>query len=143
MTIMLDRNLWITGHLRWNSTKFVCSEADQLISKVDSDRNSPSTEKSQNQTFKCEAGKCGQYLDVIVGSILPHGFQPWLSSGKQNGTFGGLFSHLPCSKLYQEHLSAYRKTAMAGDRKSTRLNSSHGYISYAVFCLKKKNKNKE
>src|SRR2546429_2409972 len=26
------------------------------------------------------------------------------------------------------------------DRKSTRLNSSHGYISYAVFCLKKKRK---
>src|SRR2546422_7062432 len=29
----------------------------------------------------------------------------------------------------------------AEDRKSTRLNSSHGYISYAVFCLKKKKKN--
>src|SRR2546422_5808658 len=29
------------------------------------------------------------------------------------------------------------RTAQA-DRKSTRLNSSHGYISYAVFCLKKK-----
>src|SRR3989449_7785550 len=28
------------------------------------------------------------------------------------------------------------------DRKSTRLNSSHGYISYAVFCLKKKKKRK-
>src|SRR5438128_4559854 len=28
------------------------------------------------------------------------------------------------------------------DRKSTRLNSSHGSISYAVFCLKKKNKKK-
>src|SRR5205809_2299104 len=27
------------------------------------------------------------------------------------------------------------------DRKSTRLNSSHGYISYAVFCLKKKKDN--
>src|SRR2546429_1370608 len=27
---------------------------------------------------------------------------------------------------------------MRADRKSTRLNSSHGYISYAVFCLKKK-----
>src|SRR2546429_6935214 len=27
---------------------------------------------------------------------------------------------------------------IAEDRKSTRLNSSHGYISYAVFCLKKK-----
>src|SRR2546422_6953557 len=29
----------------------------------------------------------------------------------------------------------------AKDRKSTRLNSSHGYISYAVFCLKKKKGN--
>src|SRR2546422_6191401 len=29
-------------------------------------------------------------------------------------------------------------TEIKGDRKSTRLNSSHGYISYAVFCLKKK-----
>src|SRR2546429_2969969 len=28
--------------------------------------------------------------------------------------------------------------AASRDRKSTRLNSSHGYISYAVFCLKKK-----
>src|SRR2546429_1240127 len=28
------------------------------------------------------------------------------------------------------------------DRKGTRLNSSHGYISYAVFCLKKKKKKK-
>src|SRR5687768_18343796 len=32
--------------------------------------------------------------------------------------------------------------AIAIDRKSTRLNSSHGYISYAVFCLKKKKKKK-
>src|SRR5216684_7552529 len=30
--------------------------------------------------------------------------------------------------------------APRSDRKSTRLNSSHGYISYAVFCLKKKKK---
>src|SRR5256884_5982324 len=30
--------------------------------------------------------------------------------------------------------------ARGADRKSTRLNSSHGYISYAVFCLKKKKK---
>src|SRR2546422_3636361 len=36
--------------------------------------------------------------------------------------------------LLREGLSAER------DRKSTRLNSSHGYISYAVFCLKKKKK---
>src|SRR2546429_6098705 len=30
-------------------------------------------------------------------------------------------------------------TRLEQDRKSTRLNSSHGYISYAVFCLKKQN----
>src|SRR2546422_5324326 len=34
----------------------------------------------------------------------------------------------------------YTNTPPARDRKSTRLNSSHGYISYAVFCLKKKKK---
>src|SRR3989449_4036883 len=39
------------------------------------------------------------------------------------------------SHLYLDWQGSY------GDRKSTRLNSSHGYISYAVFCLKKKNKN--
>src|SRR2546429_5011022 len=33
-----------------------------------------------------------------------------------------------------------RKPRCKPDRKSTRLNSSHGYISYAVFCLKKKKK---
>src|SRR2546422_4572468 len=36
---------------------------------------------------------------------------------------------------------AHRLVTLTGDRKSTRLNSSHGYISYAVFCLKKKKKN--
>src|SRR2546422_6615056 len=40
--------------------------------------------------------------------------------------------------------TASEKTAaFARDRKSTRLNSSHGYISYAVFCLKKKKKKKQ
>src|SRR2546422_2761293 len=43
----------------------------------------------------------------------------------------------------REHLKAFvqqrRQRFSVRDRKSTRLNSSHGYISYAVFCLKKKN----
>src|SRR2546429_939657 len=39
-------------------------------------------------------------------------------------------------------VTAYVEPSLANaqDRKSTRLNSSHGYISYAVFCLKKKKK---
>src|SRR2546429_6419838 len=46
---------------------------------------------------------------------------------------------------FQPHLAGVfafwvrTKTCPLLDRKSTRLNSSHGYISYAVFCLKKKN----
>src|SRR3712207_7444240 len=43
-----------------------------------------------------------------------------------------------------EHLTTYENVALplrvGGDRKSTRLNSSHANISYAVFCLKKKKK---
>src|SRR5687768_18182843 len=36
------------------------------------------------------------------------------------------------------HCGAVPQSENRRDRKSTRLNSSHGYISYAVFCLKKK-----
>src|SRR2546429_2339045 len=42
---------------------------------------------------------------------------------------------------FSEHMPAHLLCLLeAIDRKSTRLNSSHGYISYAVFCLKKKKK---
>src|SRR4051812_49790051 len=40
------------------------------------------------------------------------------------------------SKVWESHSAAF----VAADRKSTRLNSSHMSISYAVFCLKKKKK---
>src|SRR3989449_5068556 len=39
---------------------------------------------------------------------------------------------------YLAELAGLVREKRARDRKSTRLNSSHGYISYAVFCLKKK-----
>src|SRR2546422_7611013 len=58
---------------------------------------------------------------------------------------------LTCKLRSEENPGSYRVDAAATlaqklgidpvgarDRKSTRLNSSHGYISYAVFCLKKK-----
>src|SRR5258705_2541782 len=45
----------------------------------------------------------------------------------------------PISITFQLHLtSRWGRAQMEGDRKSTRLNSSHLGISYAVFCLKKK-----
>src|SRR3989449_4289173 len=48
-----------------------------------------------------------------------------------------------CRQLEAELASATgvkHAVLTSSDRKSTRLNSSHGYISYAVFCLKKKKK---
>src|SRR5207244_9097677 len=53
------------------------------------------------------------------------------------------------SPRYKTNLATTRAAAvilgpeMEGDRKSTRLNSSHQIISYAVFCLKKKKKKKQ
>src|SRR5207248_11208771 len=44
-------------------------------------------------------------------------------------------------RTFFEMLDSEAKGIKATDRKSTRLNSSHRTISYAVFCLKKKNKN--
>src|SRR5438128_6987812 len=46
----------------------------------------------------------------------------------------------PSSATSISSVSAFLRSARR-DRKSTRLNSSHGSISYAVFCLKKKNQN--
>src|SRR3989449_5755038 len=45
--------------------------------------------------------------------------------------------------LLVDHLVVAVRRVRLVDRKSTRLNSSHGYISYAVFCLKKKKKKQE
>src|SRR5688572_32864772 len=43
--------------------------------------------------------------------------------------------------LGRPHDEVGHASGQPGDRKSTRLNSSHSQISYAVFCLKKKNSN--
>src|SRR2546428_8386561 len=50
---------------------------------------------------------------------------------------GAALEHL-LDQLLDVHGVIHRATRMCGDRKSTRLNSSHDQISYAVFCLKKK-----
>src|SRR3989442_11010114 len=46
-------------------------------------------------------------------------------------------------KAVDQALAENRMILLVSDRKSTRLNSSHVRISYAVFCLKKKKKRKE
>src|SRR5687768_18200375 len=51
-----------------------------------------------------------------------------------------IVTHLSISKTQFAKIVPARQFYYFIDRKSTRLNSSHGYISYAVFCLKKKKK---
>src|SRR2546422_1576955 len=74
---------------------------------------------------------------------------------RQAGLPMGLFNQDKILVSTEEFFALYRGIAEASndpgfglkvgteerDRKSTRLNSSHGYISYAVFCLKKKKTN--
>src|SRR3712207_8925474 len=61
--------------------------------------------------------------------------------GPLNEAFGGAIKQ---AKAFAKDLKGLGIDVMPslGDRKSTRLNSSHANISYAVFCLKKKNKTK-
>src|SRR5258708_21847416 len=51
-----------------------------------------------------------------------------------------VFSLVPCLALVMAHGGFRLMRTRRLDRKSTRLNSSHQIISYAVFCLKKKKK---
>src|SRR5205809_6163184 len=53
--------------------------------------------------------------------------------------FPALLRRAPLLLVLAHQIVVVDELVAVVDRKSTRLNSSHGYISYAVFCLKKKN----
>src|SRR3712207_7326024 len=53
----------------------------------------------------------------------------------------GPCTHRPSHHGSRQYPKSAQPTLYGGDRKSTRLNSSHANISYAVFCLKKKHNN--
>src|SRR2546422_8046311 len=61
---------------------------------------------------------------------------PYTTLFRSHGAAVGHLVEVDLELLGEVH--GERARAPGGDRKSTRLNSSHGYISYAVFCLKKK-----
>src|SRR5438034_1662694 len=71
---------------------------------------------------------------------------PWETKGRDRGDDGPV-SVLGAGGQGTPRLRGRRRRPPGAvrheDRKSTRLNSSHTVISYAVFCLKKKNKKKE
>src|SRR3712207_8137049 len=67
-------------------------------------------------------------------------FRSWEDLRRKHGlaTSWGLESELISPQECAERVPILDPNRIRGDRKSTRLNSSHANISYAVFCLKKK-----
>src|SRR2546429_1665213 len=84
---------------------------------------------------------CGAFL--LAAIFAPAQEKPVDTSKELQPTHTGLdegaAKPLPTQHEHHGFMQEGMHHAVAkGDRKSTRLNSSHGYISYAVFCLKKK-----
>src|SRR5687768_18550356 len=74
--------------------------------------------------------------------ISLRGLVTWITIRHEPVRAGGLCHVLPANSFAGPNPALFSNLLL--DRKSTRLNSSHGYISYAVFCLKKKTcKNKD
>ena len=75
--------------------------------------------------------------DVVFLSVKPQHYAPVIAEIKEHVKADQLFISIGAGITLDYLKKAFDDKAV--DRKSTRLNSSHGSISYAVFCLKKKN----
>ena len=96
--------------------------------------------KSHKTGYSFTSDKAGTLLEGSVDSFEAlYGDQLQLNK-KFNKFFNSLQINLNIflNNLKYKNVNYY--ITKSWDRKSTRLNSSHGYISYAVFCLKKKKK---
>src|SRR3712207_9364137 len=80
------------------------------------------------------AGDTGQGPELTRGLFPPHLHLGWYdATGSRSDVVSGAMNPYPLLEWIKANGGA-----ITGDRKSTRLNSSHANISYAVFCLKKK-----
>src|SRR3989454_5596691 len=103
--------------------------------------------------FSVTLQKLDPYLNVDPGTMSPfqHGEVYVTEDGVETDLDLGHYERFTSSvstrdhnftsgRIYEQVIAKERR---GEDRKSTRLNSSHLVISYAVFCLKKKNKHRE
>src|SRR2546430_9591715 len=75
-------------------------------------------------------------VELLFGSTAIESVEPMRSCPRVGALDHGIETRL--TTIRPGNLSDGSFNAWKGDRKSTRLNSSHSQISYAVFCLKKK-----
>src|SRR3712207_8541604 len=80
--------------------------------------------------FRSELAHAERLHDVVVGADLEALHPVYLLAARRQHDDG---------HVAQAVLGPQAAADLGADRKSTRLNSSHANISYAVFCLKKKN----
>src|SRR5690606_39661469 len=112
-------------------TRFSRDWSSDVCSSDLADRGFPHVQNSPVHVFgaqaaegrQCSAGARGG----AAGGAVPHSSEQMHRPDDRTGVFE---QHSPGAPQ------------IPGDRKSTRLNSSHVKISYAVFCLKKKKSNK-
>src|SRR5439155_23453906 len=77
------------------------------------------------------------FKDHVLEAVVHEGARKQQAADADEGQHPLAGAERP--KIHEEHLGSLdAQHRRAGDRKSTRLNSSHVAISYAVFCLKKK-----
>src|SRR5688572_32756248 len=80
----------------------------------------------------------GQKNAAKLDTVIKNQERPEAIVNEQKGQILEIKSKLEVAERDIEHEVEDMKVKKKGDRKSTRLNSSHSQISYAVFCLKKK-----
>src|SRR2546427_11084598 len=83
----------------------------------------------------------GHVVEIGLAQVL-HIVLAGLAFGHPAAAVLQAASRLPLARHLHEELERSARIRDDADRKSTRLNSSHSQISYAVFCLKKKKTNK-
>src|SRR5699024_12557187 len=85
---------------------------------------------SLHDALPISTGRCG--LGCLADSSIAARYNPL-------DTFTGLRHYVAARSVLTCRTSVRDHRSLSADRKSTRLNSSHVSISYAVFCFKKKN----